>query len=100
MGMGFGLCSGAVRMSSAALLQRYPLWKEEGFMVKRFRLVSDYIELVKLLKYMDLCDSGGMAKTVISDGLVKVDGNVELRKGCKIRRGQTVEFEGNSIRVE
>lgn len=69
-------------------------------MVKKFELEAEYIELVKLLKATGLCGSGGMAKVITSEGLVKVDGIVELRKGRKIRKGQTVEFEGNIIHVE
>ena len=58
---------------------------------------QDVIELHDLLKVMGMCESGGMAKTAIAAGLVKVDGNVELRKRCKIRTGQQVEFQGRII---
>ncbi len=61
---------------------------------------NEFIELNSLLKVIGLCDSGGMAKTVIAEGRVKVDGNVELRKRCKIRKGQIVEFEGHKIIVK
>lgn len=60
---------------------------------------QDYIELNKLLKITGLCDSGGMANQVISDGMVKVDGQCEQRKRRKIRAGQQVEFEGQKIEV-
>jgi len=60
---------------------------------------KNVIELHDLLKVMGLCDSGGMAKTAIAAGDVKVDGNVELRKRCKIRSGQYVEFQGRRINV-
>jgi ribosome-associated protein len=60
---------------------------------------KNIIELHDLLKVMGLCDSGGMAKTAIAAGDVKVDGNVELRKRCKIRSGQQVEFQGRRINV-
>ena len=59
----------------------------------------DYIELCNLLKVAGLCESGGRAKTVISEGLVKVDNEVECRKRCKIRKGQLVEFEGQLIKL-
>lgn len=61
---------------------------------------SEFVELKNLLKLMSLCESGGVAMTVISEGQVKVDGNVELRKRCKIRKGQVVEFEGKKIVVK
>lgn len=60
---------------------------------------SDYIELHNLLKATGLCDSGGMAKMLIADGLVLVDGATETRKRCKIRQGQTVEFDNQKILV-
>jgi ribosome-associated protein len=69
-------------------------------MATKFKLENEYIELMKLLKVTGLCGSGGMAKVVITAGRVKVDGVVELRKGCKIRKGQTVEFEGTIIELE
>lgn len=69
-------------------------------MVKKFRLDEEYIELSKLLKVTGFCESGGMAKAAVSEGAVKVDGVVELRKRCKIRKGQTVELDGAVIEVE
>jgi ribosome-associated protein len=60
---------------------------------------QQYIELNNLLKIKGLIDSGGMAKIVIAEGRVKVDGTVELRRRCKIRAGQKVEFEGRTIFV-
>ncbi len=69
--------------------------------MKEFTLGShEFIELNSLLKIMGLCDSGGAAKTTIAEGRVKVDGNVELRKRCKIRKGHIVEFEGHRIIVK
>jgi len=60
----------------------------------------DYIELHSLLKVTSLCESGGVAKLLIADGLVKVDGETELRKRCKIRTGQTVELNDQQIVVQ
>ncbi len=65
-----------------------------------FQLKGEYIELCKLLKAVNLVMSGGEGKEVVAQGLVRVDGQLETRKRCKIRPGQTVEFEGNTICVE
>ena len=65
-----------------------------------FTLSGEFIELFKLLKVTGLCESGGMAKCAISQAEVKVDGQVETRKACKIRKGQQVEFGGEIILVE
>ena len=59
----------------------------------------EYIELHNLLKITGLCNSGGQAKLLIAEGLVNVDGQLETRKRCKIRAGQCVEFNGESIAV-
>ena len=60
---------------------------------------TDFIELNNLLKVTGLCESGGRAKQLIANGDVIVDGQTELRKRCKIRDGQIVEFNGESINV-
>jgi ribosome-associated protein len=61
---------------------------------------GEFIELHNLLKVLGLCDSGGFAKTVIAQGLVRVNGTIELRKRCKIRAGQIVEFEDHRVIVK
>ena len=60
----------------------------------------EFVELKNLLKLAGLCESGGAAKVAIAEGRVTVDGAVELRKGCKIRAGQVVAFEGHSVAVK
>jgi len=65
----------------------------------KFKLENEHIELIKLLKVTGLCPTGGMAKIVTEEGLVKVDGEVEYRKRRKIKKGQQIEFEGNIIVV-
>jgi len=67
--------------------------------LEKFVLSGDYIELSKLLKASGLCVTGGVAKNAIENGRVMVDGEVEYRKGCKIRLGQKVEFDGHMIEV-
>jgi ribosome-associated protein len=58
-----------------------------------------YIALHNLLKVKGLCENGGSAKHMISLGRVLVNGQVELRKSCKIVAGQIVEFKGYTIKV-
>jgi len=64
-----------------------------------FELKDDYIELYKLIKVMDLVDSGGHAKMLIEEGLVKRNGKVELRKRAKILAGETIEIDSDIIKV-
>lgn len=64
-----------------------------------FELRGDYIALASLLKFTGVADSGGHAKTLIANGLVQVDGHIELRKTCKIRAGHVVALGSAVIRV-
>ena len=64
-----------------------------------FALTEEFIELYKLLKVSGLSESGGAAKYAIAQSEVWVDGQVETRKACKIRKGQQVQFAGQTIRV-
>jgi len=59
----------------------------------------EYIELHSLLKVTGLCESGGVAKLLIADGMVRVDGEMETRKRCKIRAGQNIDFNDRRISV-
>ena len=45
-----------------------------------FIINTEYVELCNLLKLVDLADSGGRGKAMVAEGLVKVDGAIELRK--------------------
>ena len=65
----------------------------------KFKLEGEYIELNKLLKITGLCATGGMAKIAIDEGYVKVDGETEFRKRCKMKVGQMVEYGGNTIEI-
>ena len=68
--------------------------------VMKFELEDEYIELYKLLKVMGLSDSGAHAKMLIEDGQVKRNGEVELRKRCKIVSGEKIELADEFIDVE
>ena len=65
-----------------------------------FNLTGEYIELYKLLKATHLCGTGGEAKMMISEEQVQVDEAIETRKRCKIKRGQTIEYNGEKIVVQ
>ena len=54
-----------------------------------------YIKLDQIIKFFTIVSSGIEAKMIIKDGQVKVNGEVELRRGKKLHDGDQVEFEGN-----
>ena len=64
-----------------------------------FLLHGEHIALDNLLKLTGLAPSGGAAKALAAAGAVRVDGQVELRKTCKIRVGQLVQLAEARIRV-
>jgi len=64
-----------------------------------FKLKGDYIALCDLLKTEGIADSGGQGKAMVAEGMVMVDGSIELRKTAKIRKGQVVECLGQTIRI-
>ncbi len=65
-----------------------------------FILEGDYIQLIQLLKATHLVQSGGEAQMVVLEGLVKHNGEVDLRKRLKVRRGDIIEFNGKKIQVK
>jgi len=60
---------------------------------------SEYIKLDQFLKLVDVASTGGHAKFLIQEGLVKVNGEVEMRRGRKLRPQDIVEVEGHKIKV-
>ena len=67
--------------------------------MKTIKINTEFIKLDQFLKWADLVPTGTEAKILISEGLVKVNGEVETRRGKKIRPGDLIEVEGNSIMV-
>ena len=64
------------------------------------RIKDDFIKLGQLLKLAGFVDSGVEAKIMIQEGLVKVNGEVDLRRGRKVVSGDIVEYQGKKVKVE
>ena len=64
------------------------------------KLREEYIKLGQALKAAGLVSSGIEAKEVIMDGLVKVNGEVDTRRGKKLYAGDTVSYDGEDIKIE
>jgi len=58
------------------------------------------VELYKILKFENLVASGGEAKYIIADGLVRVNGEIETRKRKKIYPGDTIQLESILLKME
>jgi len=68
--------------------------------MREVEVTEDPVELYKILKFEGMVPSGGEAKLVVSEGLVKVNGKVETRKRKKIVSGDTIEFSGDKIKIQ
>lgn len=65
-----------------------------------FKLQGEFILLIQLLKATNLVQTGGEAQMVVSEGLVKYNGEVDFRKRLKVKVGDHVEFDGKKIVVK
>ena len=60
---------------------------------------TEFIKLQDFMKFANIVESGGMAKTLILDEQVQVNGELCTMRGKKLRPGDTVTFMGNHWRV-
>lgn len=62
-------------------------------------LRDEFIKLGQALKAAGLCESGADAKDVILEGLVRVNGQTENRRGKKLYDGDIINFNGEEIKI-
>ena len=67
--------------------------------MEKITINTEFIKLDSLLKFAALVGTGGEAKYVISEGMVKVNGEVCTMRGKKIYPGDKVEFDRFSLEV-
>jgi ribosome-associated protein len=67
--------------------------------MKEVFINKEPVELYKLLKFEGLCSSGGEAKAVIANGLVTLNGEVEMQKRKKIVSGDRIAFNDIELKV-
>lgn len=60
--------------------------------MSQIEITKEPVELFKILKFEGIVGSGGEAKSVIADGLVKLNGVVETQKRKKVMSGDSIEF--------
>lgn len=68
--------------------------------LEKIKINTEFIKLDQLLKWASLASSGVEAKIFILEGYVKVNGEVEVRRGKKIYPGDIVEFNGEKMIIE
>jgi ribosome-associated protein len=67
--------------------------------MKEIEINTDIIKLDSFLKWSGITSQGSDAKMIIKNGEVKLNGEVELRRGKKLTKGDIVEFEGESYKL-
>ena len=67
--------------------------------MEEITIKDDFIKLGQALKLAELAGSGVDAKFMIEDGIVSVNGKVELRRGRQVRPGDVIELEGHQVKV-
>lgn len=65
----------------------------------QLRAGEDFIRLGQVLKAVGLVETGAEAKEVIQEGLVRVNGETETRRGRKLYKGDTVSYNGKELEV-
>jgi ribosome-associated protein len=68
--------------------------------METFKIKGDHIQLNQLIKAMGWVANGAESNSVIENRLVKVNGDIELRKRNKIVKGFKVEFNGQQVEIE
>lgn len=63
-------------------------------------IYTEFIKLDALLKFAGLCDTGGFAKELVQQGVVKVNGETCTMRGKKIRSGDVVTIDKYKITVQ
>ena len=69
-------------------------------MLIKIREDEEFIKLGQAMKKAGLVGSGVDAKIIIQDGNVKVNGEVDTRRGKKLYDGDVFEYEGVTVKVE
>jgi len=65
-----------------------------------FRLQGkEFIELNKLLKFLNIAESGGYANQMILDGIILLNDKVENRKRCKLRPGDIISIKNDDLSI-
>lgn len=68
--------------------------------MEMIHLREDYIKLGQALKAAGLVETGAEAKAVVQDGLVRVNGQIEVQRGKKLVAGDMVEYRGKTVKIE
>ncbi|SKA91403.1 ribosome-associated protein [Clostridium sp. USBA 49] len=67
--------------------------------MKEIKINTEIIKLDSFLKYAGIVNMGSEAKIYIQTGKVKVNGEIELKRGKKLKKGDIIEIEGENYKI-
>ena len=88
---------GSIKFNPLPAVPEMPYRQERD--MEKIAIETEFIKLDSLLKYAALVGTGGEAKYVIAEGMVRVNGEVCTMRGKKIRPGDTVSFDQFQLEV-
>lgn len=65
----------------------------------KFKIEGEHIELIQLLKATGIAQTGGHAKIIVNEEMIKRNGELETRKRAKLLKGEILEVEGYRIEL-
>lgn len=67
--------------------------------MKDIKIETEYIKLDQFLKWADLVPTGTESRMLLSANKIKVNGEIEVRRGKKLRKGDIIEIEKDKYRI-
>lgn len=67
--------------------------------IKEVKIKEEYITLGQFIKVVDLISSGGEAKSFLLNTEVKINNEIDYRRGRKLYKGDLINIEGNSYKI-
>lgn len=68
--------------------------------MEKVKIKTEFIKLDQFIKYVGLAGSGADAKNMVAEEMIKVNGQVELQRGKKLRSGDKIEINGKTFEIE
>ncbi len=68
--------------------------------MEKVKIKTEFIKLDQFVKYVGLAGSGADAKNMVSEEMIKVNGQVELQRGKKLRSGDKIEINSKAFEIE
>jgi ribosome-associated protein len=68
--------------------------------ITKFKIEGEYIELIQLLKAIGIASTGGHAKMIVDEEMIRRNGELETRKRAKLIAGDVIEIQVEQMRIE